>query len=1668
MKTLISQSYHSSIYFHAGENGKGEIRKVGRRNDPQAENRLQHELSLTRRFTTPHLRKALKLVSHQRQTALVLEYIPGNNLSARFRMLPLAAPLFLPVALKCLDLLAELQAENIIHNRIHPGNILAGDDNEFYLIDFAHAREMTFTASSSCDIRHTTEAISYFSPELTGQLRRRVDFRSDIYSLGVVFYELLTGQLPFYSKDRGELLHSIIAQPALPLRWINPSIPKPLEEIISKMLAKAPEDRYQSVAGLRCDLVYCLENLYTPERLCLLLPGQQDSSGTFSLSEKMYGKEASWKQMRDELHLVLQGKKAVITVTGKPGTGKTMLGDMLQQESLRLRANFIRGRFDLQHQGIPFYGILQALRELSSSILMEEEDKLAAWKEKLNTAAGDIGKVLTDLIPEFGHILEEQSEVPLLQGRESQNRLHYLLQRLIEHVARREHPLVMFLDDLHWADQSSHELIGSLIRCPKTAYFMIVLSFRKEEISGSKRMAFSGLQYASPAVTTLELDNLDRQATALWLQDSFCIPETASLAGLIGDKTAGNPFFIRRFLHLLYEDNLLYYDIKASRWKYDEAGILSCKATENVIDFLLSMLHDFSPACRHCLSHAACIGETFDARILEEVLPPRYPSLPALLAEACSHDFLRKEDNHQYHFVYGQIQEALLQQLGVKEKQQIHARIARYYLKVCSQSPRPEILFEFCRHLNEGRRELPASWRLLLININHRTGSLAMAKASFAPALVCFRAAAEWLQPSDWDHRYSTILDIYHRGAEAAAILGERDLAESWAREIILRGKNFEDKIKGKEIQLHILNENHEMDQAVDLLLSILRDLGYPMKRTPTPLYLIGGLILVKKALWRKKPEALLGLPRMEDARARIFMRLTARCTTSVFSAAPGLLPAITLKQVELSLRYGNDTYSPIGFASYGFALVSILGNLPRGYDFGRVSLQLSRHSGSKEAQAKVMAMFYGFISYWKEDIRDAIAPLKQAYHIGRETGDLLFASFATTFHSSLLFFVGEKLSKVRQLMEEDSQLIRGMHQELVYDVSENQRQFVARLTTPSPSPFEIKGAHDSEDEFVNKLTAKKDNATLFDFYVYKLILVYTLGEKMQAWEYAEKALEQEDQTTSRQITYPHFLLFAAISSMELYKKKPDRRYRRRITDSLAKLGKISRHAPSNFSAKYHLTAAAHASAVGKHKEALIQYSKAIQLASEHRFIHEEALGYELLGMEYLFYGEWSMAEICLQKAFDSYSRWGAETKCLQLKKKYPELIQSLDSYFLREEKRRAHIKTALKINRRLSSQLHLNDLASTLLHLALEHTGAERAVLLLKEMDESLQVKAIAGSGRIEVFPEGRQNLKDHLPVSIIHLVGRTEKPFMSADLSSETRFYRDSYFRNRKGRSVCCLPILIKKKLTSILYLENDLSDVFSRDSLRFLKSLSYQIAISLENALLFGAQEKIRELENNYNQNLLAVIHQTEENERRRISGELHDDIGALLSASKLYLSHPAGQASSPVQGKVIPLLDQATRNLRHISHRLSPVTLEHFGILPALRSLCKEIEEAGGIDIVIESNLEQRLSLPEEINLYRIFQELLSNTIKYSGASRVMIRMESSNGDLLCEYSDNGKGFDPGGTDHAASGKGIGIQNMRSRARVLKADFSLESGPGEGVKAMLKMNLNKKYLSKPENL
>ena len=703
--------------FLAAFAGPAGIRSAGlaQRVCPQTAPRLHlDQLHNEYRITTqladvPGVRLAYAKEGTESQPVLILEYIQGQSLAKLIGTASLDLQEKLRIAADVAGVLNGIHAQQVMHKDINCNNILIADDGgEVHIIDFGLASTMRQEFLSPLASNNTlVGTLAYISPEQTGRMNRPVDYRTDLYSLGVTLYHLFTAQLPFQSKDALGMIHSHIARPPAPPTEINSEVPPPVSDIILKLMAKNAEDRYQTAHGLQADLRYCLDQYQTAGQIKAFGLGQDDFSGRLQIPAKLYGRGAETAQLLETFERVAQGQTELLLVTGYSGVGKTSLVHEIERPITEKRGYFIEGKFDQYQCATPDSAWGQAFQTLVDLWLTESQTQLDAWKEMILEAIGQNGQVLIDLFPNLEQIIGPQPAVFDVGGVEAQQRLSYLFQSFIKAITKSGHSLVVFLDNLQWIDAASLKLIDILLNDPNSNHVLLIGAYRDNEVDATHplMLGLNDLKATQGAINQVAVGNLNLDDVQLLVSDSLqmspdrCLP----LARLIQAKTDGNAFFVRQFLHKLVEDGLLAPGSQARHWQWDTPRRTNLTVTENVVELMAGRLQRLPAASQEVLQVAACLGARFDTALLHQILATSEEKVQTALQAVYKEGFI-VQVNDSGSFAHDRIQQAAYAFMPDQDRPQLHRHIGRMLLAETPTQPQGDHLFKIVGHLNMGGR----------------------------------------------------------------------------------------------------------------------------------------------------------------------------------------------------------------------------------------------------------------------------------------------------------------------------------------------------------------------------------------------------------------------------------------------------------------------------------------------------------------------------------------------------------------------------------------------------------------------------------------------------------------------------------------------------------------------------------------------------------------------------------------------------------------------------------------------------------------------------------------------------------------------------------------------------------------------------------------------------
>jgi PAS domain S-box-containing protein len=1404
---------------------------------------------------------------------------------------PIPLPVFLRLAVKIAEILGRIHATNVIHKDINPSNIVLNPGTgQVKIIDFGIATRFTRTNPSFKSPHVLEGTLAYLSPEQTGRMNRLLDYRTDFYSLGVTFYELLTGHLPFPTTDMLELVHCHIARPPVPPDELNPAIPKAISDMILKLMAKNAEDRYQSAWGIKADLESCAQQLEAIGQVDGIQLGLQDVSEQFHISQKLYGRETEVAALVAVFDRVAGSGNAenspfnveMMLVSGYAGIGKSALVQELYKPITAKRGYFISGKFDQFQRNSPYSAIVDALRKLVQQLLGEPDEQLQRWRSRLLTALGTNGQIIIDVIPEVELIIDKQPPVPEVGATEAQNRFNRVFQQFVRVFCSEEHPLVIFLDDLQWVDSVTLKLIELMLLDEQTHYLFLIGAYRDNEVSPThplvltlERLRKQGTVLPEIVLTSLTMEPLSQLIAETLHHNADTV---RSLAELVLHKTEGNPFFINEFLKTLYAEDCLMFNFDRRNWQWDIEQIQAKNITDNVVVLTTNKLIKLPESIKQILQLAACVGNEFDLDTLSIIYGTPARELFSDLVTAVQTGLIlptsELDENlliQNYKFLHDRVQQAAYTLIDESHKQVVHLQIGRSLLEKTLPGQISDRLFEIVNHLNHGI-EIVSNQpeRNEIARLNLIAGQKAKAAMAYEAALKYFNTGLKLLNPESWLSEYDLTLALYSEAAGAAYLQGCFSEMEHFVEVVLNRAKTVLDKVQVYDSRIQGYLSQGNLKEALKIGLEVIKLLGVILPENPSQLDVQKELEETAALIAGLEIENLINLPEMTAPEPLAAMSILADMGAAAFMVSPALKILIVCKKVSLSVNYGNTTWSPYTYVAYGHVLCGVVQDIELSYKFVKLALSLAERSNTKKGHAKALTVSSAIIMPWKLHIKETIPFLVNAYQTGVETGDFEFVGYAAYNICQSSFFAGEELTQLEQKTAVYSKAIRQIRRETPSNWIAMLWQTVLNLLDRSENPSRLIGRICNEDQALPRAITVKDGSGINYFYLYKIILCYLFGEYHQAAQAAVSAKQQFEQITAITIV-PLFYLYDSLVLLSLpldASNSEKAAWLSCVNTNQEKIQKWANHAPMNYLHKFHLVEAEKARVLGQFFEAEEFYEQAIQGARDNEYIQEEALAYELAAKFYLARSREKIAQTYMKEAHYCYERWGATAKVKDLETRYPQFFPQssgvahtlihtafetistcLDSAF--------DLAAVLKASQAISSEIELDRLLGSLMQILIENAGAQTGFLILENSGEwVIEAACELNEGEQDCATRVLQSIPmaNRLPESIIQYVIRTHETVILNDATREGNFINEPYIQHHQTQSLLCLPLLNQSKLVGVLYLENQLATgAFTPERSHVLHLLSTQAAIAIENARLYS---RLRASESRMTQFLEAI--------------------------------------------------------------------------------------------------------------------------------------------------------------------------------------------------------------------
>ncbi|GAB4291893.1 MAG: AAA family ATPase [Oscillatoriaceae cyanobacterium] len=1322
--------------------------------------RLRNEYAIAHGMEGSGIVKSYKLENYRNSFALVMEDFGGESLDRHIGDNGLNIEDFLKIAIGITEGLRQVHENAIIHKDIKPSNIIINrETGQVKITDFSIASRLSVENTSiATNPTELVGTLAYMSPEQTGRMNRSVDYRTDFYSLGVTFYEMLTGQLPFTTEDPMDLVHCHLAKEVVPPHQLKPEIPEVISDIILKLTAKTAEARYQSAAGLKYDLETCQFQLQSSGRMENFVLASRDRGNQLLIPQKLYGREEEVATLLAAFDRISSGTTEMMLVSGYSGIGKTSIVNEVHKPIVRQRGYFISGKFDQFRRNIPYAALVEAFSKLMRQLLTETAANLEIWKQKLLGALGSNGQVIVDVIPEVELIIGPQPEIPELGPTESQNRFSRVFQQFLGVFCQPEHPLVMFLDDLQWVDSASLKLLYQLTTSPDRQYLLAIGAYRDNEVSPTHPLiqTLEKLQADGAVVNNIVIQPLSRlhvnQLVADTIHESAISQRLDAFSELVFSKTQGNPFFLTQLLKALYSEGLLGYDVGSGTWQWDIAEIQAVGTTDySVVELVARAIQKLSPKTQHILKMAACIGNRFNLEVLAIVSEASPLETGAQLWEALQAGLIlplsesykiplvfRQEESAammvrdvkvDYRFLHDRVQQAAYSLIPEADKKATHLKIGQLLLENTTPAERQDNIFAIVNQLNFGTDLLQVqAEKDALAELNLIAGQKAKAATAYEAALRYLHIAFELLGGESWERNYDLTLGVYVQLVEAEYLNGNFEPAKQLSELVLRKAKTLLEQVKIYEIKIQSEFSQFQMQAAIDTALPVLETLGVSLATSADTNALMVG-IQAKLNAENKQIQDLADLPPMTDPYKLAAVRILLTVISAIILTNPAVYPLVVLNAVHLCINYGNPPQASGVYAYYGMYLCTGVGDLNSGYQFGKLAVRLLEKLNARELTALVLHIDNAFIKHWKEPARDTIELTLEGFQAGLETGNIEYAGYNALDYCMFRLFAGEHLISVENDYAKYAAILGKLKQEYTLYYTNVCRQIVLNFAGKAENKLRLISQNINVEELLPKWVEAKNYYLLFIAYLAKTILAYSFGDYGQAIDYAREGGKYEVGNGGLIVT-PLHNFYQSLSLLGGYNQAQageQEEFLAKIQVNQEQMKVWAENAPANYQHKYDLVEAEKSRVLGDDGAALSLYERAITGAKKHQYIQEEAIACERAGEFHLKRGQQTMGRFYLTEAYYGYIRWGAVAKVKDLEERHPKFLAKI------AERNNAGISigqttvtstggssqvfdvaAVIKASQAISGEIVISELLEQVMKIVLQNAGAQKGCLIL------------------------------------------------------------------------------------------------------------------------------------------------------------------------------------------------------------------------------------------------------------------------------------------------------------------------------------------------------------------
>ena len=1409
----------------------------------------------------------------------------------------LPVPEVLDITQRLARILGDIHANGIVHKALSPENILFDPANgAIALAGFSIASELDQELQAVQISQRLLGPLPYISPEQTGRMNRDLDYRSDYYSLGVLMFELLTGELPFQADNMLEWVYSHISLLPPAAHEISAEIPKAISGIVLKLLSKNSEARYQSVDGLIHDFAHCAEEIASGGELKYFEPGTKDVVEKFLVPQNLYGRERELEELLELFEEVDEGASGFCLVHGYSGVGKTALVNEFDRPVVRERGFMIQGKFDQFQHGEAYTALATAFRSLIQRVLAEPEARLAEWRQQVLEALGSNTRLIVDLVPELELIVGKQPEVPELPPVEARNRLHIVLTSFLRVFSGEGHPVVLFLDDLQWSDVPTLELLRRLVTSHELSHLLIIGAYRSNEVGAGHplRLLLDDLQ-SKKKIFQIALAPLGQKSVSQLVANALHREpaEISQLCDLLYHKAQGNPFFTNELLRLLYKEGAIAIDLSSGKWGWNLDATFLSGVSNDVVEFMVDSLRLLPPETQDVLKLAASIGGTFDLHILAAISERSTSETAAALLPALKqhtvlplHGDYRLVDantellefNPCYRFEHDHVQKAAYALIEAKQLEEVHLSIGRLMLQFAGDTIFDERLIDIVGHFNEGRLLIEsAEDKQQVAELNLLAGVRVKHSAAYDKALKYLRIAEELLPINPWDSVPDFMRSLAEETQQCAYLTGNIEEAENWIEVMLQRADS--DLARGNILSIRTRQYATlgRMEESILSAIQGLAMLGVEFTKHPSTEDIDRERKLVEENLAGRAVSELLNARLVDDPATLTAMRLFMEIFASAFLSGSGkLFPYLILKAVNLSLRQGNCPESAFAYAAYGMLLCGELDEPALGYQYGKVGLAINERFDDLTLRARVIYVYAMFIHHWSNHWSSLTPWFRKGIEAGYQSGDLLYLAYSAQDY--VIWDPTLDLDKSYKQHAEKLEIVRECAYQDSFDSATLFMQLQRNLLGLTDSTFSLGDNCFDEAQCLAGMRKRHFMTGIANYHIYSAEICFLYGN----FDLALEHVRAQDELIKSVMSLPQLVRFYIVSFLTLSTHYPDMSVdekaatRERLERDLARISRWADNCEENFRHLQYLMQAELKRLDACHDEVLKIYDAAIETARIHGFLHDEATACERAARYLLALGHRRAAEGYLRSAHHLYKHWGARRKVDFLEQEFSILLELVVDGRPSSTTFEVHdldMVSVMKASREISGEIVLEQLLKTTMGILLENAGGQWGCLVIRRGD-SLQVEAAL----LPVDGLSIDNVPAHslvqdsnqgqlpLPVTLINQVLNNGEAVVLRDASQESEYVQYPYMLKFKPLSVLCVP-LSRGGFEAVVYMENNLSSgVFTKARVEVIRLLMAQASVAIENARLY---EQVQ----NYSKTLEDKV--SERTARlERLNQELHD--------------------------------------------------------------------------------------------------------------------------------------------------------------------------------------------------